>query len=211
LGFTPYSIVGAIKPATSCIMLELDQPLERGKKYTLGVYIKPLCAYRSYPPHPNFGIKISETSIAETPYTRIFGNGWRPALDSVPGTVHYFNPKALRCEANGPFMCPDWEAHEFVITATGGERYIYLSIFGNIPSVNLWDLEKRIKKLVHQYDSSHNARRSSKAMAELRTIFPWSSDEVPNVELAFFASTWRYQAVADATYLIDDVSIRIKE
>lgn len=208
--FSPFSIAyGGI--SSSCLMLELDRPMVVGKLYTITVQIKPICAYRSYPPHPKFGIKLSDISIAETPYTRILGSGWRTALDTIPGTIRYFDPKALRCEAKDSFTCPDWEKYDFDIVATRGERYIYLSVFGEIPATNLWDDQKKIRRLVHQFDRGHSAKRSSKAMSKLRTYFPWPPDEVSNIELAFFASTWGYQAITDATYLIDDVSITIKE
>ena len=205
---TPY-FVGAMPSSSSFIMLELNEPLHSDKTYVLSLYIKPICTCRSYPPHPHFGVKVSPYSVVDGIGMRVLRDKWMVTLDTIPGTVHYFNPMTLRCEDIGSFTCPDWGKHEFEIVGTGSERYIYLSIFGERPTINLLDSEKRIKKLVRRFNKSHSVQRSSKAISELRTFFPWPPDEVSDVELVFFAATWKYQVISDAAYLIDDVSIRV--
>lgn len=209
LVMTPFYISSGFI-GSSCIMLELDKSLDSGITYVITVYLKPTCGIPEYPPHAKFGFKISSASIAPPLPQFILRNQWRTDLDSIPGIVRYFPWQSLRRETSDPFACPNWHKQEFKFTSQGGERYAYISIFGDIPQYDLWDVRKQIVRLVHQYNRRHDPQRIAKTILKLRALFPfWPTEEVSDLELISIASSWRYTTIADATYLIDDVSIRI--
>lgn len=211
LMMTPFYISSGFI-GSSCAMLELNEPLDSGTTYVITAYIKPAGALSEYPPHVEFGFKFSSASIAPPLPQIIMRDPWRIELDSIPGTVRYIPWRSLRRDKGNPFACLDWSKQEFQFTGQGGEQYVYISIFGDIPQYDLWDVRKQITRLVHQYNRRHDPKRLAKTILKLRALFPfWPPEEVSDLELVFLASSWRYTAIADATYLIDDVSIRIKE
>lgn len=208
---TPFYISSGFV-GTSCVMLELDEPLDSGITYVINAYIRPTGEFPEYPPHTKFGFKVSSASIVPPLPQFIMRDKWRTELDSIPGIIQYIPWGLLKRQKGDSFACPNWTKLEFTFTSQGRERYVYISIFGDIPQYNLWDVRKQIAKLVNQYNRRHNPDKIAKTMLKLRTLFPfWTPEEISDLELVFLASSWRYTTISDATYLIDDVSIRVKD
>ncbi len=211
IAMTPFYISSGFL-GSSCVMLELNEPLKAGTSYVITAYLKPLNVNNHYPPNVNFGIKLSSVSIAPPSPQIILRDPWRKELDSLTGVIEYIPWQSFRGTTNNPLDCPDWNKYEFIFTSNGGERYAYISIFGKIPEHTLWDVRSRITRLARQYNDRHNPKRIRKTIIKLRELFPfWPPEEVSDLELVYLASSWRYTIIADASFLIDDVSIAIKK